>query len=99
MIIDAVRCAKLALDNGIGGPLIAPSSYFMKTPPKQFTDDQARRMTEEFIDEYTPKDETSSKDETSPKEGSGSPKSEHLPAVEDLQPAIQTDPQSNGGRS
>lgn len=49
VIIDAVRCAKLALDRGIGGPLLAPSSYFMKTPPKQFTDDMARQMTEDFI--------------------------------------------------
>jgi myo-inositol-1-phosphate synthase len=49
VIIDAVRCAKLALDRGIGGPLVAPSSYFMKTPPVQFTDDEARKMVEEFI--------------------------------------------------
>ena len=49
VIIDAVRCAKLALDRGLGGPIIAPSSYFMKTPPQQFTDDAARQMTEEFI--------------------------------------------------
>ena len=49
VIIDAVRCAKLAMDRGIGGPLTAPSSYFMKTPPQQFTDDEARRLTEEFI--------------------------------------------------
>jgi myo-inositol-1-phosphate synthase len=49
VIIDAVRCARLAMDRGIGGPLTAPSSYFMKTPPQQFTDDEARRLTEEFI--------------------------------------------------
>jgi myo-inositol-1-phosphate synthase len=49
VIIDAVRCAKLAMDRGIGGPLTSPSSYFMKTPPVQFTDDQARQKTEEFI--------------------------------------------------
>lgn len=49
VIIDAVRCAKLALDRGLGGPIIAPSSYFMKTPPQQFTDDVARKMTEDFI--------------------------------------------------
>lgn len=49
VIIDAVRCAKLAMDRGLGGPIVAPSSYFMKSPPKQFTDDEARRMTEEFI--------------------------------------------------
>jgi myo-inositol-1-phosphate synthase len=49
VIIDAVRCAKLALDRGICGPLIAPSSYFMKTPPKQFKDNIAREMTEAYI--------------------------------------------------
>ena len=49
VMIDAVRCAKLALDRGIGGPMIAPSSYFMKSPPQQFTDDKARRLVEEFI--------------------------------------------------
>jgi myo-inositol-1-phosphate synthase len=49
VIIDAVRCAKLALDRGISGPLIGPSSYFMKTPPKQFKDEIAHEMTEAFI--------------------------------------------------
>ena len=49
VMIDAVRCAKLALDRNIGGPLIAPSSYFMKTPPEQFTDDEARKLTEAYI--------------------------------------------------
>jgi myo-inositol-1-phosphate synthase len=49
VIIDAVRCAKLALDRGISGPLIAPSSYFMKSPPKQFKDSLAREMTEAYI--------------------------------------------------
>ncbi|HHY88974.1 MAG TPA: inositol-3-phosphate synthase [Chloroflexi bacterium] len=49
VIIDAVRCAKLGLDRGLAGPLIAPSSYFMKTPPKQFKDEIAREMTEAFI--------------------------------------------------
>jgi len=49
VVIDAIRCAKLALDRGIGGALYSPSSYFMKTPPKQFTDDQARANTEAFI--------------------------------------------------
>ncbi len=49
VVIDAIRCAKLALDRGIGGALLSPSSYFMKTPPKQFTDDQARTNTEAFI--------------------------------------------------
>ena len=49
VVIDAVRCAKLALDRGIGGALVGPSSYFMKSPPQQFTDDEARQKTEEFI--------------------------------------------------
>ena len=49
VIIDAIRCAKLALDRNQSGPLIAPSSYFMKTPPKQFKDEIARQMTEAFI--------------------------------------------------
>lgn len=49
VVIDAIRCAKLALDRGIGGPLLGPSAYFMKSPPKQFTDEQARVMVEEFI--------------------------------------------------
>ncbi|MCC6943081.1 MAG: inositol-3-phosphate synthase [Thermomicrobiales bacterium] len=49
VVIDAIRCAKLALDNGIGGSLLAPSSYFMKSPPEQYPDDIARDRTEEFI--------------------------------------------------
>ena len=49
VIIDALRCAKIALDRKIGGPLLSPSSYFMKTPPVQYTDEQARLRTEAFI--------------------------------------------------
>ena len=49
VVIDAVRCAKIALDKGLSGPLTAPSSYFMKTPPVQYTDDIARQLTEDFI--------------------------------------------------
>lgn len=49
VVIDAIRCAKLALDRGLKGALIAPSAYFMKSPPKQFKDEQAREMTEAFI--------------------------------------------------
>ncbi len=52
VMIDAVRCMKLALNNGLSGALEAPSSYFFKSPPTQFTDDDARRATEEFIREY-----------------------------------------------
>jgi len=49
VVIDAVRCAKLAMDRGLGGALVGPSSYFMKSPPLQFTDDEARRRTLAFI--------------------------------------------------
>ncbi|MBT9161848.1 MAG: inositol-3-phosphate synthase [Dehalococcoidia bacterium] len=49
VVIDAIRCCKLALDRGINGTLIGPSAYFMKSPPTQYTDDQARIMTEAFI--------------------------------------------------
>jgi len=52
VVIDAVRCCKLALDNKISGALIAPSSYFKKSPPVQFTDEVARVETEEFIRKY-----------------------------------------------
>ncbi len=47
--IDAIRCCKLALERGQGGVLIEPSAYFMKHPARQFTDDDAYRMTEAFI--------------------------------------------------
>jgi myo-inositol-1-phosphate synthase len=49
IVIDAVRCAKLARDRGIGGALVGPSSYFMKSPPQQFTDNEARERTARFI--------------------------------------------------
>ena len=49
VVVDAVRCAKLALDRKIGGPLIGPSSYLMKSPPEQFTDDEARARIARFI--------------------------------------------------
>jgi myo-inositol-1-phosphate synthase len=49
VVIDAVRCAKLAMDRGIGGALIGPSSYFMKSPPQQFADDEARERTYRFV--------------------------------------------------
>jgi myo-inositol-1-phosphate synthase len=48
VIIDAVRCAKVALDRGIGGPLVGPSAYFMKSPPVQYHDDEAFRLVEAF---------------------------------------------------
>ena len=49
VMIDAVRCAKIALDRGLSGPIIAPSSYFFKTPPKQFRDSVCKEMTEAFV--------------------------------------------------
>ena len=49
VVMDAVRCAKLALDRRIGGALLGPSSYFMKSPPQQFTDQEARERTQRFI--------------------------------------------------
>ena len=49
VIIDAVRCAKLGLDRGLKGALVAPSAYFKKSPPIQFTDDVARKKLEDFI--------------------------------------------------
>ena len=48
VIIDAVRCAKVALDRGVGGPLVGPSAYFMKSPPVQYHDDEAYRLVEAF---------------------------------------------------
>ena len=49
VVIDAIRCCKLALDRGISGPLEGPSAYFMKSPPVQYTDAEARVMVEDFI--------------------------------------------------
>jgi len=49
VVIDAVRCAKIALDRGLSGPIIGPSSYFFKTPPKQFRDNICRDMVKAFI--------------------------------------------------
>lgn len=49
VVIDAIRCLKLALDRGIAGPILDPSSYFMKTPPVQYTDDLCHAKTEAFI--------------------------------------------------
>ncbi len=49
VVIDAIRCCKLALDRGLKGTLIGPSAYFMKSPPIQYTDDEAHQMVEEFI--------------------------------------------------
>jgi myo-inositol-1-phosphate synthase len=56
VVIDAIRCAKLALDRGIGGALTGPSSYFMKSPPQQFTDNQARELVDAFIRDEEPQE-------------------------------------------
>ncbi len=50
VVVDAIRCAKLGLDRGIGGPIASASAYFMKSPPKQFTDDEARILLEKYIE-------------------------------------------------
>jgi myo-inositol-1-phosphate synthase len=49
VVIDAVRCCKLALERGLGGTLEGPSAYFMKSPPVQHSDERARQLVEEFI--------------------------------------------------
>jgi myo-inositol-1-phosphate synthase len=49
VVIDAIRCARIAIDRNIGGPLFSPSAYFFKHPPKQYTDDEAQRLTDNFI--------------------------------------------------
>lgn len=56
VVIDAIRCAKLALDRGVSGALIGPSSYFMKSPPRQFTDARARDLVEAFIRNTEPEE-------------------------------------------
>jgi myo-inositol-1-phosphate synthase len=53
VVIDAIRCCKLALDHKLGGPLNEPSSYFMKSPPVQFTDAVAKEKVEDFIERYS----------------------------------------------
>jgi myo-inositol-1-phosphate synthase len=50
VVIDAIRCCKIAKDRGIAGPIVGPSAYFMKSPPVQHTDDVARQMVEDFIE-------------------------------------------------
>ena len=49
VVIDAIRCAKIARDRGVGGPILGPSAYFMKSPPVQYHDEVAREMVEDFI--------------------------------------------------
>jgi len=57
VMIDAIRCAKLAKDNGLKGAILEPSMYFMKTPPKQVPDWQAKQLLEEWIKKYSKKKE------------------------------------------
>jgi len=57
VVIDAIRCSKLALDHGLSGTIVAPASYFMKSPPLQYSDEEARLRTEAFIvgnEQYNP---------------------------------------------
>jgi len=68
VVIDAVRCAKLALDRNLSGALEGPSSYFMKSPPVQFTDDQARAMVEAFVRGEEVQDSEARGDEEQPAE-------------------------------
>jgi myo-inositol-1-phosphate synthase len=56
VVIDAIRCCKLALNNRLSGSLFGPSSYFMKTPPKQYTDTEAKELTDKFIEKYGKKE-------------------------------------------
>ena len=51
--IDAIRCTKIAMDKGVSGAVEAPSAYFMKSPPTQYTDDVARNMVETFVNDET----------------------------------------------
>jgi myo-inositol-1-phosphate synthase len=60
VVIDALRCCKLALDQGIGGALPGPSAYFMKSPPVQYRDEEARTMVEDFIAQPAPAQATRS---------------------------------------
>ena len=46
---DPIRCAKIAKDRGLAGPIVGPSAYFMKSPPVQYTDSEARQMVEDFV--------------------------------------------------
>jgi myo-inositol-1-phosphate synthase len=52
VVLDAIRCAKIGLENGLGGALEGPSAWFMKSPPKQHSDETAKKLTEEFIQKY-----------------------------------------------
>jgi len=79
VVIDAVRCAKLALDRGIAGALIAPSSYFMKSPPKQFPDEVCRAMVEDFIAAKGPDHERAQRRRSKPDVGAAAAKRKRGP--------------------
>ena len=81
IVIDAVRCAKLALDRGIAGALIAPSSYFMKSPPQQFPDDVCHRMVEDFIVGKGPDNERAKEKAARPDVGVAAAKRKRGPKV------------------
>ncbi|NIT35925.1 MAG: inositol-3-phosphate synthase [candidate division Zixibacteria bacterium] len=81
IVIDAVRCAKLALDRGIAGALVAPSSYFMKSPPEQFPDDVCRRMVEDFIVGKGPDNERAKEKAARPDVGVAAAKRKRGPKV------------------
>ncbi len=63
VVIDSIRCCKLALDNGVSGALIGPSSYFKKSPPIQYTDEEARELTEQFIRDMVAQKKKTGKEE------------------------------------
>jgi myo-inositol-1-phosphate synthase len=67
IVIDAVRCCKLAMNHGLGGQLDGPSSYLMKSPMNQRPDDEAREGTEKFIAKYAGKPGTRPKGRSAPK--------------------------------
>jgi myo-inositol-1-phosphate synthase len=79
IVIDAVRCAKLALDRGIAGALIAPSSYFMKSPPQQFPDDVCRQIVEDFIAGTGPDNERAREKAAKPDVGAAAAKRKRGP--------------------
>ena len=83
VVIDALRCIKLAMDNKLSGALIEPSSYFKKSPPVQIPDDEARRLTEEFITKYGWKNAPKTK---VPVKAAAKTKAEKKPAVKKTTP-------------
>ncbi len=56
VVMDAVRCAKLAVDRGLTGPVLEPSGYFMKTPPVQYPDDEQKSRLDRYIKKRVTKD-------------------------------------------